>query len=142
VPPLSAVPPRSEPVVTEIRDAAATPTAAPAVDAGSAVADEPAPTVPAKATAAKRGHRDRRRDESGPTEAGELSPARVQASFRSVQREYEQFKKRYGARLDAEWNDLANLATFAQGPDKLPAIDRDIQRFRGKMRAVREADGR
>jgi hypothetical protein len=67
-----------------------------------------------------------------------LSKDEVQARFRAVKREYNQFKKEYGARLDAEWNDLASLATFSSGPDKLRTIDREIERFRGKMRRVRE----
>ncbi len=81
--------------------------------------------------------RDRRASEKTPPLAPELSAAEVQSRFRAVKREYTQFKKKYGARLEAEWNDLASLATFGQGPQKLEAIDREIARFRAKMRAAR-----
>ncbi|MCB9563518.1 MAG: serine/threonine protein kinase [Kofleriaceae bacterium] len=60
----------------------------------------------------------------------------VLGKFKAVSREYKTFKQAYGARLDAEWTELATLAQYAgKSPDKLAALDRKLDRFRSQMRA-------
>jgi hypothetical protein len=138
--------PDTEPEPAAVPDAA--PAAAPAAAAASSIdaAPPPAPAADAGPRAADRDSssrktrspRDRRKAEPpAPPPEPELSAAEVQSRFRAVKREYNQFKKEYGARLEAEWNDLASLATFGQGPEKLKTIDREIKKFRAKMRAAR-----
>ncbi|HEU5055775.1 MAG TPA: serine/threonine-protein kinase [Kofleriaceae bacterium] len=57
----------------------------------------------------------------------------VQARFRSARREYAAFKERFGARLEAEWNELADRATYARTPQQLADLDRKIRQFRARM---------
>ncbi len=57
----------------------------------------------------------------------------VQARFRAARREYGTFKERFGARLEAEWNELADRATYAKTPQQLADLDRKIRQFRARM---------
>jgi hypothetical protein len=59
----------------------------------------------------------------------------VQARFRSARREYAAFKERFGARLESEWNELADGATYAKTPEQLAELDRKIRQFRARMSA-------
>jgi serine/threonine-protein kinase len=60
----------------------------------------------------------------------------VLAKFKAVSREYKQFKKAYGSRLDSDWTDLATQAQYAKSsPDKLQQLDRKLDRFRSLMKA-------
>jgi hypothetical protein len=63
---------------------------------------------------------------------------KVHAKFRAVSREYRSFRKSYGARLEAEWADLATYAQFARSADKLRVLDRRIDEFRARMRKARQ----
>jgi hypothetical protein len=64
-----------------------------------------------------------------------LDKKTVLSHFRAAQRDYKVFKKKYGSRLESDWNDLALFVTFVQNsPGKLPEFDRKISQFRSKMR--------
>lgn len=61
----------------------------------------------------------------------------VEAKFRAVAREYGDFKKHYGGRLEAEWSDLAQEVQFRQASSNLAGISRKLDRFRSQMRTIK-----
>ncbi|HEY3355949.1 MAG TPA: protein kinase, partial [Polyangia bacterium] len=62
---------------------------------------------------------------------------RVEAKFRAVRREYGDFKKAYGARLEPEWNAVLFLATYGKG-DKYERLDGLIDKLRAEMGRVKK----
>ncbi len=118
-------------------------------DPGAASAE---PTVarieePARPKVRARSHRSERKSvdkSSRPSESKAVAEPTADASkkvhskFRAVSREYRAFRKSYGARLEAEWADLATYAQFARSADKLRVLDRRIDQFRARMRKARE----
>jgi serine/threonine protein kinase len=68
--------------------------------------------------------------------AAPASQAEVQAKFRSVKGEYAGFKKRYGGRLESEWNDILDTATYATGGDKYKKLDAKLDQFRKRMASI------
>jgi serine/threonine-protein kinase len=67
------------------------------------------------------------------------SPERVEAKFRAVRREYADFKKAYGARLEPEWNAVLFLATYGKA-DKYERLDGLIDKLRAEMARARKGD--
>jgi serine/threonine protein kinase len=65
-----------------------------------------------------------------------VAPERVEAKFRAVRREYSDFKRAYGARLEAEWNSVLFLATYGKA-DKYEKLDGMIDRLRAEMARVK-----
>ncbi len=61
----------------------------------------------------------------------------VQAKVKAVAREYAAFKKSYGQRLDAEWNEILSQATFTSGEDKNRKLDARLDSFRKRMADVK-----
>jgi hypothetical protein len=61
----------------------------------------------------------------------------VQAKVKAVAREYSAFKKAYGQRLDAEWNEILSQATFTSGEDKNRKLDARLDAFRKRMADVK-----
>ncbi len=115
---------------------------------------EPPPRAPARqqATRSRRKPERKRSRERAPARAerdqdrkpATAEPDRnaVRSRYRATYREYAAFKDRYGARLDSEWNELAQLATTAESGDALAELDRKIVEFRAQMRATqRTKDG-
>ncbi|GAB4526011.1 MAG: hypothetical protein Tsb0020_43920 [Haliangiales bacterium] len=85
----------------------------------------------------RRERRARRRAEQQSSK--ELTSAEVKARFRSVTRDYQEFKKNYGARFERDWADLAQAAQFAgNDADNLQSLAQAIARFRAKMRSVEQ----
>jgi hypothetical protein len=121
-----------DPVVTEMPP---DPVAAPPV-----AAEPPPPSNRAADRGRHHHHHERVRAGAGPTAAAPTS-AEVQSRFRAALHEYQDFKARYGARLESEWNDLAHLATFASQGDRLGELDSKISEFRSHMRAVEQQGG-
>jgi serine/threonine protein kinase len=115
---------------------------------------EPPPRAPARqqATRSRRKPERKRGRERAPSRAerdkdrkpAAAEPDRnaVRSRYRATYREYAAFKDRYGARLDSEWNELAQLATTAESGVALAELERKIVEFRAQMRATqRTKDG-
>jgi serine/threonine-protein kinase len=66
-----------------------------------------------------------------------VSADAVQGKFMTVQREYSRFKKEYGARLDEDWNDILDLATFGTGDEKMGKLNSKLDHLRRKMAVIR-----
>lgn len=66
-----------------------------------------------------------------------VSADAVQGKFMAVQREYSRFKKEYGARLDEEWNDILDLATFGLGGEKIVKLNSKLDQLRRRMAEIR-----
>jgi serine/threonine-protein kinase len=89
----------------------------------------PSPSAVAKGKAKKPApHRHARAPGGKEAASGE-----VQGRFRAARREYATFKQHFGARLEAEWNELADRATYAKTPAELAELDRKIRQFRSRM---------
>ncbi len=102
--------------------------------ASEAPAAEPTPAPPAVAKGKTRKPPPRRRVRVPERTSGkDAASGEVQARFRSARREYASFKQRFGARLEAEWNELADRATYARTPAELADLDRKIRQFRSRM---------
>lgn len=71
-------------------------------------------------------------------EQDELSRAEVEAMFRSVNREYREFEESYGARLADRWADLVQDVQYAQSPDKLRTVARQLKELRAEMQRIRK----
>jgi serine/threonine protein kinase len=69
-------------------------------------------------------------------EKPKASAEKVEAKFRAVRREYADFKKAYGARLESEWSAVLFLATYGKA-DKYEKLDAMIDRLRAQMGKVR-----
>src|SRR5690606_27883823 len=68
-----------------------------------------------------------------------ISAPAVQAKFMAVSREYQAFEQSYGARLEAEWAEIAHQAQFARSdPDRLRSLSRALDRFRARMRRAQQ----
>jgi serine/threonine protein kinase len=68
----------------------------------------------------------------------DISAAKVQSTFSAVSREYQQFKKSFGPRLEDAWADLAQRAQYAgTDTEKLLDLSQRLARFRARMRAAR-----
>jgi hypothetical protein len=87
--------------------------------------------------------RPRKRDrDKEPTLAPAPEPptaASVQAKYQAIAREYQAFKQSYGNRLDAEWNDVLDFATYGAGADKPVKLDEKLDQLRRKMARVKAA---
>ena len=88
---------------------------------------------PAKEKAKRRVTPPRKGKVKKPEEKRSSASDEVQARFRAARREYGAFKERFGARLEAEWNELAGRANDAKTPQQLADLDRKIRQFRGRM---------
>lgn len=88
---------------------------------------------PAKEKAKRRVTPPRKGKVKKPEEKKSSASDEVQARFRAARREYGAFKERFGARLEAEWNELAGRANDAKTPQQLADLDRKIRQFRGRM---------
>jgi hypothetical protein len=88
---------------------------------------------PAKGKAKRRAPPARKGKVKKPEEKKASGSEAVQARFRAARREYDAFKDKFGARLEAEWNELADRANDAKTPQQLADLDRKIRQFRGRM---------
>jgi len=71
-----------------------------------------------------------------PTEAP-ATAASVQAKYQSTARDYAEFRKQYGERLEAEWDDILSFHTYAAGEDKQSKLDAKLTQFRRRMAQIR-----
>jgi hypothetical protein len=108
--------------------------APPAASADAGRAEKPAEPTPASARPEKQPKKPRPNAPSGPGDAPLIeegpSAASVQAKYQEVAREYAAFKRAYGPRLDAEWNDILDYATYGSGEDKTHKLDSKLNQFR------------
>ena len=65
------------------------------------------------------------------------SQAQVEAKYRAVHREYDDFKRAFGPRLDPSWNRILEQYTFGQGDAKYTRIDTMLDEFRREMAKVK-----
>ena len=73
-----------------------------------------------------------------PVKADEAPSAdSVQAKYQELARDYGAFKKAYGQRLDAEWNDILELVTYGGGDDKAHKLDARLNQFKKHMAQVK-----
>jgi hypothetical protein len=74
-----------------------------------------------------------------PSEPASEAPtaASVTAKYQAVSRDYSEFRKAYGSRLEAEWNDILDFATYGAGEDKQAKLDAKLTQFKKRMAAVR-----
>jgi serine/threonine-protein kinase len=107
------VAPLPSPVVTPLPTPVLIPASPPAP---APVADKPRP---------------RARPPEKPT-AEPVTPAQVETKYKAVAREYGEFKKAHGPRLEAEWNDILEFATYkrTENPQRLDAM---LTSFRRRM---------
>jgi serine/threonine-protein kinase len=63
--------------------------------------------------------------------------AQVEAKYRAVHREYDDFKRAFGPRLDPSWNRILEQFTFGQGDAKYSKIDTMLDEFRREMAKVK-----
>jgi hypothetical protein len=66
--------------------------------------------------------------------------ASVTAKYQAVSRDYAEFRKEYGSRLEAEWNDLLDFATYGTGEDKQAKLDAKLSAFRKRMTQIRSGN--
>jgi serine/threonine-protein kinase len=134
-PPPAAAEPRPQPYVVQPipvpLPAAATaprptlPDAGPAPRAETPPAPRPRPPAP-------------RPPRPAPVEPVEApTAASVQAKYQSTKRDYDEFRKRYGERLSAEWDDILSFQTYAAGEDKHAQLDAKLAQFRRRMAQIR-----
>jgi len=97
---------------------------------------DPAPPAPAKKPKPRPVKAVKKQPDPPPPAPETIDAAGVLAKFKSMSRDYREFKSAYGSRLDGEWTDLATFAQYAnKSPDKLKELDRKLDRFRSLMRA-------
>jgi hypothetical protein len=134
-PPPAAAEPRPQPYVVQPipvpLPAAATaprptlPDAGPAPRAETTPAPRPRPPAP-------------RPPRPAPVEPVEApTAASVQAKYQATKRDYDEFRKRYGERLSAEWDDILSFQTYAAGEDKQAQLDAKLAQFRRRMAQIR-----
>jgi outer membrane biosynthesis protein TonB len=116
-----------EPVVTAPPPPTPAPAAAPARKK-SARPERDKPRAPSRVTAPAK---DPTPASSGP------SAQEVEAKFIAVKKEYGAFRKAYGARLDEEWNDILDLATYGRGDDRYRKLSSRLDRFRARLGEVK-----
>jgi eukaryotic-like serine/threonine-protein kinase len=63
----------------------------------------------------------------------EPSPQDVESKFIAVKNEYGAFRKSYGGRLDEEWNDILDVATYGRGDERFRKLSSKLDRFRQRM---------
>ena len=71
-----------------------------------------------------------------PAEAAPTA-ASVQAKYQSTARDYAEFRKQYGERLESEWDDILSFHTYAAGEDKQTKLDAKLTQFRRRMAQIR-----
>jgi hypothetical protein len=113
----------------------ATPTPTPPATPPPPAAPAPPPAPPRRE--AKADHRPPRTPAPAPVVEAAPSVASVQAKYQEVARDYGAFKKAYGPRLDAEWNDVLDFATYGNGDDKAQKLDARLNQFRKHMAQVK-----
>ena len=104
-------------------------------------APEPDAAVPEPAPV-RRSARRRPEREKKPARAPAAEPGggdadakrRVDAKFSRAAREYRAFKRKFGPRLEKDWNDLASFVTFGKAGKDLATVEKRIDQFRGKVR--------
>lgn len=69
--------------------------------------------------------------------SGSVPEAAVSAKLAHVTSEYDDFKQAYGPRLDGEWGDIVQLATFGHGAEHFARLDALLERFERRMQAIR-----
>jgi serine/threonine-protein kinase len=131
--------PTIEPLVVEPLPADAVSDAAPPVveplkPARPAAAERPkarpkAPVKPAVKNPAKTPER--------PKEVAAPTGDAVESKFIAVKKEYGVFRKAYGQRLDEDWNDILDLATYGRGDDRLRKLSTKLDRFRQRMAEIK-----
>ena len=57
-----------------------------------------------------------------------------------MKKEYGAFRKSYGARLDEEWNDILDAATYGRGDDRYRKLSAKLDRFRQRMAEIKGGD--
>jgi serine/threonine-protein kinase len=72
-----------------------------------------------------------------PAPKPDAPPQNVQFKYQAVSREYAHFKQSYGNALDADWNDILELATYGTGDDKQKKLDAKLDSFRHRMAEMR-----
>ena len=95
-----------------------------------AVVLTPAPVRPSR-------RKDRDKEAAVAAVAQAPTAASVQAKYQAIAREYQTFKQSYGDRLDGEWNDVLDYATYGAGADKPQKLDDKLDHFRRRMAKVR-----
>jgi serine/threonine-protein kinase len=68
-----------------------------------------------------------------PPSAAAPSAQDVEAKFIAVKKEYATFRKSFGGRLDDEWNDILDVATYDRGDDRYRKLTAKLDRFRQRM---------
>jgi serine/threonine protein kinase len=95
----------------------------------------PPPAVRVKKREPKRVKTPKEPPAPGPEpEAEKGSKQRVDAKFSRAAREYRAFKKKYGPRLEKDWNDLASFVTFNKTGSNMAEVERRIDRFRSLVK--------
>jgi serine/threonine-protein kinase len=113
------------------------PPPAPATQPASAPASAPTPPPPVHVARPEHPTRQPVRPVSPPPAVDEPTAASVQAKYQALAREYATFKKAYGARLDGEWNDILDYATYGVGEEKTHKLDAKLSAFRKRMAQVK-----
>ncbi len=108
-----------------------------AVDAGMAAAALREPVTPRVARPLRPDKRHVAKVVDAAVRPRTASKKAIHSKFRKVSREYQSFKKRYGARFEQDWADLATYVQFAKSSDKLKTLDRKLDAFRTRMRRAR-----
>ncbi len=75
--------------------------------------------------------------EKDPPPVAAPSAQAVESKFIAVKKEYAGFRKSYGSRLDEEWNDILDLATYGRGDDRYRKLSAKLDRFRGRMAEIK-----
>jgi len=124
----------------------APPPAAPTVLAATPAQPSPRPRPPSGKTAAKPRHLSGMAKPAVPAHPAAPAhaaptPAQVEAKYQAVHREYEEFKRAYGRRLEASWSQILNYNTFGQGPDKTQRIDGMLDDLRREMARIKREGG-
>jgi len=73
------------------------------------------------------------KDKDPPAVPSAPSAQDVETKFIAVKKEYGLFRKSYGARLDDEWNDILDVATYGRGDERYRKLSTKLDRFRQRM---------
>jgi serine/threonine-protein kinase len=65
------------------------------------------------------------------------SPAQIEAKYRAVHREYEDFKRAFGSRLEPDWHRILEQYTFGQGGERYQRVDTMLDDLRREMTRIR-----
>jgi hypothetical protein len=126
----TAAAPTALPAAAPTAPMAAAPTAPPAADDGSAHPSGPSRRAPREV------HRPLHVDPKPPAAA--LTREQLGQKFQQVRREYDQFKAKFGSRLEREWGELATYITFTANTENggdavLRAAASKLEVFRARM---------